>query len=98
VGKVDNDVSDGKPISEVEPASGDEDGEALFDKDDINTFATDYVGCVDLCLEQERILEADGFRIAQAKGMRDYVQAATERAKQCHDNKVPHKDRDYVLV
>jgi hypothetical protein len=30
--------------------------------------------------------------------MHGYVQAATERAKQCRDNEVPHKDRDYVLV
>jgi hypothetical protein len=30
--------------------------------------------------------------------MRGYVQAATERAKQCRENEVPHKERDYVLV
>jgi hypothetical protein len=82
VGKVDDDVSDGEPESEVEPASDDEDGEALVDKDDIKTFVADDVGCVDSCLEQERILEAAGFNIAQAKGMRGYVQAETERAKQ----------------
>jgi hypothetical protein len=67
VGKVDDDVSDGKPDSEVEPASDDKDGEALVDKDEINTFVADDVGCVDSCLEQERILEAAGFHIAQAK-------------------------------
>jgi hypothetical protein len=96
VGKVHDDVSDGESDSEVEAASDDED--ALVDKDDIKTFVSDDVGCVDSCLEQERILEAAGFHIAQAKGMRGYVQAATERAKQCRDNEVPHKDRDYVLV
>jgi hypothetical protein len=30
--------------------------------------------------------------------MRGYVQAATERAKQCRNNEVPHKDREYVIV
>jgi hypothetical protein len=30
--------------------------------------------------------------------MRGYVQAATERAKQCRDKKVLHEDRDYLLV
>jgi hypothetical protein len=53
LGKVDDNISDGEPISEVEPASDDEDGEALFDKDDINTFFADDVGYVDSCLEQE---------------------------------------------
>jgi hypothetical protein len=96
VGKVHDDISDGESDSEVEAASDDED--VLVDKDDIKTFVSDDVGCVDSCLEQERILEADGFHIAQAKGMRGYVQAATECAKQCRDNEVPHKDRGYVLV
>jgi hypothetical protein len=99
VGKVDDDVSDGESASEVEPASDDEvasDGEALFDKDDIKTVVADDVGCVDSSLEQERILEATGFHIAQAKVMSGYVQAATERAKQCCDTEVPYKDRDYV--
>jgi hypothetical protein len=73
VGKVDDDVYDGEPASEVKPASDDEaasDGEALFDKDDIKTFVADDVGCVDLCLDQEQIIEAAGFHISQAKGMR----------------------------
>jgi hypothetical protein len=70
VGKVDDDVSDGEPASEVKPASDEEatsDGEVLFDKDQIKTFFADAVGCVDSCLEQERIIEAVGFNIAQAK-------------------------------
>jgi hypothetical protein len=71
---------------------------ALFDKDDIKTFVADDVVCVDSCIEQERILEANGFHISQAKGMRDYVQAETERAKQCRDTEVPHKELDYVLL
>jgi hypothetical protein len=56
VGNVDDDVTYGEHDSEVEPASDDEDGEALVDKDDIKTFVADDVGCVDSCLEQERIL------------------------------------------
>jgi hypothetical protein len=64
----------------------------------IKTFVADDVGCVDLCLDQERILEAVGFHISQAKGMCQYVQVATECAKQCHNNEVPHKGHDYVLV
>jgi hypothetical protein len=101
VGKVDGHVYDGEPASEVEPASDDEaayDGEALFDKDGIKTFVPDDIGCVDSCLEQERILKATGFHISQAKGMCGYVKAATERAKQCRDKEVPHNDREYVRV
>jgi hypothetical protein len=98
VGKVDDDVSDGEPVSDVEPASYDKVGEALFDKDDIKNFVDDDVVCVDSCLEQEQILEAAGFHIAQAKEILGSVQSATERAKQCRDNEVPHKNRDYVLV
>jgi hypothetical protein len=80
VEKVDDDVSYGEPASHVKPASDDEaasDGEALFDKDGMKTFVVDDVGCADSCLEQEWILEAAGFYIAQAKGMHGYVQAAT---------------------
>jgi hypothetical protein len=95
------DVSDVEPACEVEPSSDDEaasDGEALFDKDDIKTFVADDVGCVDFCLEQERIIEAARFNISQAKGMCGYVQASTECAKQCRENEVPYKDHYYVLV
>jgi hypothetical protein len=101
VGNVDDDVSDGELTSESEPAYDDEaasDGEALFDKDGIKNFVADDVGCVDLCLEQGRILEAAGLHISQAQLMRCYIQAATERIKQCRKNEVPHKDRDYVIV
>jgi hypothetical protein len=96
VGKGHEDISGDESDSEVEAAYDDED--ALVDKDDIKTFVSDGVGCVDSCLEQEQILEAAGFHIAQAKEVRGYVQAATERAKQCRDNEVPYKDRDYVLA
>jgi hypothetical protein len=101
VGKVDDDVSYCEPASQVKPASDDaaaSDGEALSDNDDIKTFVADDVGCFDSYLKQELILEAAGFHIAQAKVMRGYIQSATECTQQCRENKVPHNDRNYVLV
>jgi hypothetical protein len=68
------------------------------DKDDINTFVADDIGCVDARLKQEWILEAAGYHIAYAKGMSGYVQSATECTKQWCNNEVPHKDRDCVIV
>jgi hypothetical protein len=65
---------------------------------DINTFVADNIGCVDACLEQERILEAAGCHVAQSKGMRHCIQLATECAKQCCNNEVPHKDCDYMII
>jgi hypothetical protein len=51
-----------------------------------------------LCLEQERIIEATGFHISHAKGIRGFIQAAPAHANQCHNNEVLHKDRNYILV
>jgi hypothetical protein len=50
------------------------------------------------CLEQEKILEASGFHVMQAKGMRGCVQKQTEAAIQCRSSEVPHAERDYVIV
>jgi hypothetical protein len=106
VRKADDDdsetASDGVPVSYGEPASEGEsaslDETPFADKDDINTFVDDYIGCADVCLDQEWILEANGFHVVKAKIMHDYIQAATECAKQCRDNEVPHKDRAYMVV
>jgi hypothetical protein len=50
------------------------------------------------CLDQERILEAAGHHVLQAKGMRYYIQKATEAAVLCRSLEVVHKDREYVIV
>jgi hypothetical protein len=50
------------------------------------------------CLEQEKILEAAGFRVMQVKGMRVYVQKQTEAAIQCRPSEVPHAEREYFIV
>jgi hypothetical protein len=44
------------------------------------------------CLEQEKIKEASGVHVVQAKGMRGYVQKQTEAAIECRSSKVPHGD------
>jgi hypothetical protein len=36
------------------------------------------------------ILEAAGFHVSQAKGMRHYIQLATECVNKCRNNEVPH--------
>jgi hypothetical protein len=50
------------------------------------------------CLDQERILEAAGHHVFQAKGVRYYIQKATEAAILCRSLEVVHKDREYVIV
>jgi hypothetical protein len=52
----------------------------------------------DDCIEQEKILEAAGNHVRQAKGMRHFVQHANESADHCHCDEVPHADREYVIV
>jgi hypothetical protein len=49
--------------------------------DDITTFVADDMGCVDACLEKERILEAAGFHVCQAEWMRHYIQHAMQCTK-----------------
>jgi hypothetical protein len=44
------------------------------------------------CLDQERILEDFGHHVLQAKGMRYYIQKATEAAILCCSLEVVHKD------
>jgi hypothetical protein len=39
-----------------------------------------------------------GFHVAQAMGMRQCIQVATEGAKQCRENEMPHKDGDYCVI
>jgi hypothetical protein len=50
------------------------------------------------CLDQERILEAAGQHVLQAKRMRYYIQKATEAAILCCSLEAVHKDREYVIM
>jgi hypothetical protein len=70
VRKLDDDVSDGEPASEVEPVSDDEaasDGEALLTRMISIFLLLMMLDVFDSCLERERVLEAAGFHIAQTK-------------------------------
>jgi hypothetical protein len=68
----------------------------LFKDDDVvGEMAKSFLG--DDCIEQETILEAAGNHVRQAKGMRHFVQHATESAVHCHNEEVPHADREYVI-
>jgi hypothetical protein len=50
------------------------------------------------CLDQERILEAAGYQVKQAKEMRGYVQQQNAAGIECRTSEVPHQDRTYVIV
>jgi hypothetical protein len=50
------------------------------------------------CIDQERILEASGKHVLQAKDMSNYIKKVTEAAILCRSLEVIHKDREYVLV
>jgi hypothetical protein len=70
-----------KAYGNGEPASDDEESQAYVEPfldnlvvDDINNFVDDEIVCVDMHLEQERIIYAAGFYAAQAKGMCHYIQ------------------------
>jgi hypothetical protein len=69
----------------------------LFKDDDVvGEMAKSFLGSD--CIEQETILEAAGNHVRQAKGMRHFVQHATESAVRCRNEEVPHADREYVIV
>jgi hypothetical protein len=69
----------------------------LFKDDDVvGEMAKSFLG--DDCIEQENILEAAGNHVRQAKGIRHFVQHATEYVVHCRCEEVPHADREYVIV
>jgi hypothetical protein len=57
---------------------------SLFFKDDgiVDDLGKSFL--TEDCLDQERILEAAGNHAVQVKGMKQYVQQATEAAILCH--------------
>jgi hypothetical protein len=86
----DNDVLD-------EPDDPAQDQDAAFKDDEIvDELAKSFI--TGDCLEQERILEAAGNHVHQAKGMRHYVQERTAISTQCRNEEVPHHEREYVIV
>jgi hypothetical protein len=80
-----------------EPDDPDQDQDAAFKDDEIVVELAKSFLTGD-CLEQERILEAAGNHVHQAKGMRHYVQERTVIATQCRNEEVPHHEREYVIV
>jgi hypothetical protein len=50
------------------------------------------------CLDQERILQAAGQHVLQAKGMRYYIQKETEAAILCRSLEVVHNYQEYVIM
>jgi hypothetical protein len=75
-----------------EPDDPAQDQDAVFKDDEIVDEFTESFLTGD-CLEQERILEADGNHVHQAKGMCHYVQERTTIATQCRNEEVPHHER-----
>jgi hypothetical protein len=69
----------------------------LFKDDDVvGEMANSFLG--DDCIEQEKIMEAAVNHVRQAKGMRHFLQHATESAVHCCCEEVPHADREYIIV
>jgi hypothetical protein len=103
-----------KMIYEDEDSDDDDDGSASDDNAEGEEAAAEAVshlfkddGIIDDiakyfltedCLDQERILEAVGHHVLQAKGVRYYIQKATKAAIMCRSLEVVHKDREYVIV
>jgi hypothetical protein len=69
----------------------------LFKDDDVvGEMAKSFLG--EDCIERETILEVAGNHVCQAKGMRHFVQHATESAVHCRNEEVTHADREYFIV
>jgi hypothetical protein len=89
---------------EVDSDSDDNDSDDVEDQDKQGFKDDEIMGDLEKsfifgdCLEQERILEADGYNVKQAKEIRGYVQQQNAAGIEYHTSEVPHQDREYFIV